>query len=102
MVVQLAPAELTQCQHDQVARTAIVTNRRFPVRRLQPRLAHALGQAGLFREDDLFQAGLGDVGQRSGRRPDVLLSQDVAHADGELLRARPADVLPLAQRYFLF
>jgi len=23
-------------------------------------------------------------------------------ADGEILRSRPADVLPLAQRYFLF
>ena len=50
----------------------------------------------------------GGIGKRSMKLNDALPKMEVdpetyeVRADGELLTCEPADVLPMAQRYFLF
>ncbi len=80
LVVQLASPKLAHPQDDQFADlpgAGTTVDHRFP----QP-----IDQLAVLLPSDLTEAGFGDVGQRGGRGFDRLFSQNIPHANAQVLR----------------
>jgi hypothetical protein len=94
VIVRFATAELPQGQDDELTRLSHLRRLRRPARKFARRvvaqradrwLAELFDELGRFGGGNLFEAGLGDVGERGMRILNVVFADNVANADAKML-----------------